>query len=286
MEAAIKHDSRAPRAVDVSLRVYHEFERPRNGRRVRVAARVAPDGRCVVASDAVLAALAATVDVARFVPHWYDRRAECFVEVAGDTSLPRDDYDSERVYLDVKLVGGAARGGVRQDTLMCGDAGVHGLTPEWFAIGIVRGKTESNHGSLWRSALQFGAALTFTIGARYERKLEGNADVFRTHQHIPCIAYNDVAAFVAAAPLNAQWVAVEYGGTCLTQFVHPPRAVYILGSEDCGISPALVQRAHHHISIPVAPGRPSSLNVAAAGAIILYDRKLKEHAQSWGPTRS
>jgi len=97
---------------------------------------------------------------------------------------------------------------------------------------------------------------------------------------MPCFGYESVSAFAASAPVDAQWVAIEYGGQPLAHFRHPKRAVYILGSEDAGLPPALVARAHHHVSIPTAPGRPASLNVAAAGAIVMWDRLLKISASS------
>ncbi len=80
---------------------------------------------------------------------------------------------------------------------------------------------------------------------------------------------------MASSPIDTQIVAVEYGGTPLLDFRHPKRAVYILGSEDAGLPPGLVTRAHHYVCIPVAPGRPASLNVAAAGAIVLWNRCIK-----------
>lgn len=52
--------------------------------------------------------------------------------------------------------------------------------------------------------------------------------------------------------------------------------MYVLGSEGCGIPPALVARAQWHVAVPTANGRPRSLNVAAAGAIIMYDRFVKQ----------
>ena len=41
----------------------------------------------------------------------------------------------------------------------------------WFGIGILRGKVETNHGTLWRSAYQLGATYCFSIGAKYSREV-------------------------------------------------------------------------------------------------------------------
>lgn len=150
------------------------------------------------------------------------------------------------------------------------------LTSNWFGIGILRGKASVNHGTLWRSALQFGCSMTFTIGQRYQRKIEACSDMYKTSRQIPCIPFPDVTAFMDMAPIDAKIVAVEYGGQDLISFIHPKRALYVLGSEDAGLPPELVARAHVHISIPTADGRPDSLNVASAGAIIMYDRFMKQ----------
>lgn len=82
-----------------------------------------------------------------------------------------------------------------------------------------------------------------------------------------------------ARPVDAQVVVVEYGGQDLCDFVHPRRALYVLGSEDDGVPPALVRAANRHVSIATAEGRPSSLNVAAAGTIVMYDRLMKERRE-------
>jgi hypothetical protein len=48
----------------------------------------------------------------------------------------------------------------------------------FFGIGIVRGKTESNHGLLWRTAYQMGASFVFTVGARFESRVDGMTDTY------------------------------------------------------------------------------------------------------------
>lgn len=39
----------------------------------------------------------------------------------------------------------------------------------YFGIGIYNPKTETNMGTLWRSAYNFGADFIFTIGMRYKK---------------------------------------------------------------------------------------------------------------------
>ena len=117
--------------------------------------------------------------------------------------------------------------------------------------------------------------MTFTIGQRYERKVEGSADVYKTLRQIPFIPYSDVSSFMGSITVDTKVVAVAYGGDDIRTFDNPKRTLYVLGSEDAGLPPSLVCRAHAHISIPTADGRPDSLNFVSAGAIIMYDRFYK-----------
>lgn len=270
----------SPPSQTIQLRLYYDFERPRNGRQILVTLPPNPSPTTLIPSQ-ILSHLPPDPS---HTPHIYSPSADCFIPLIESTPihLPpcRTPYAPNR--LDIKLIpittGNPQTSSPRPNLasqLLC-DSATTSLTASWFAIGILRGKTASNHGTLWRSALQFGAALTFTIGQRYNRKVEGSADIFKTHRQIPCLSYESVPAFMATRPVDAQIVVVEYGGEDLVQFEHPKRAVYVLGSEDCGIPPALVVKAQRHVSIPTVEGRPSSLNVAAAGTIIMYDRLLKE----------
>lgn len=54
----------------------------------------------------------------------------------------------------------------------------------------------------------------------------------------------------------------------LPSFPHPLRAAYVLGPERGVLSPELAARCQHVVRIPAA----FSLNVATAGAIVMYDR--------------
>ena len=102
----------------------------------------------------------------------------------------------------------------------------------FFGIGIYRGKTETNHGSLWRSAWQLGASFIFSIGARFKRTA---GDTTNAHLNLPCYSYAEWNDFAPATPHSTSLVAVEMGGTPLREFAHPDRAIYILGSEDNGL---------------------------------------------------
>jgi tRNA G18 (ribose-2'-O)-methylase SpoU len=140
----------------------------------------------------------------------------------------------------------------------------------FFEIGILRGKTPANAGTLWRSAYQMGAAGIFTIGKRYPVQA---SDTVKANKHIPCREYLDFDAFIAALPYSCPIVAIEMGGRPLSNFVHPERAVYLLGSEDSGISQTILSRCHHIVSLPSV--RTESYNVAVAGSLMMFDRQVK-----------
>jgi tRNA(Leu) C34 or U34 (ribose-2'-O)-methylase TrmL len=147
----------------------------------------------------------------------------------------------------------------------------------WFSMGIYRGKTEPNHGTLWRSAYQLGAAYIFSIGARYNRNSEEITDVYNSWQKIPFFQYSDWESFMQATPYGCPWVAVEIGGTPLPDFEHPKRAIYFLGSEDLGLPSSIIDHCHFQVSIPSV--RKLSFNVATAGSLIMYDRLQKQQAK-------
>lgn len=140
----------------------------------------------------------------------------------------------------------------------------------FFEIGIYRGKTPANVGTLWRSAYQMGAAGIFTVGRRYPNQA---SDTVKAYRHIPCREFADFDALLSGLPQSAPIVAVEMGGRPLRNFVHPERAVYLLGAEDHGIPAGILARCHHRISLPAI--RTESYNVAVAGSLVMFDRQSK-----------
>eukprot|EP00912_Choanoflagellata_sp_UC4_P001220 UC4_evm2s762 len=139
----------------------------------------------------------------------------------------------------------------------------------YFGIGIWRQKNEANHGTLWRSSYQLGANFLFTIGARFKGSV---TDTMGSWKNLPVFSYNDFESFATSAPYACIWVGIEEGGEPLDDFIHPPRAVYILGAEDTGLPKSILKAVHKKVAIPAV--RTSSFNVAVAGSIILYDRLI------------
>ena len=65
-----------------------------------------------------------------------------------------------------------------------------------------------------------------------------------------------------------QVLALELGGTSINEFSFPPRGVAVLGSEEFGISPAVLSCCGSRITIPMG-GAKGSLNVSVAAGILL-----------------
>ena len=91
---------------------------------------------------------------------------------------------------------------------------------------------------------------------------------------VPVRTYDTLLNFsVDTIQHGYEWVCIEMGGTPLSDFVHPKRALYILGSEDSGISAMLKSACKHVICLDAE--RSQSFNVAVAGSMVLYDRYVK-----------
>lgn len=137
----------------------------------------------------------------------------------------------------------------------------------YFAIGAERTSKALNLGNLMRSAHGFGAAFTFTVGATYHA-LEARADTSKGQLHLP--HYNWATQQDMALPQGCSLVGVELTEDAidLPSFRHPLRAAYILGPEQGSISPELLEACDHVVKIPTS----FCINVAMAGAIVMYDR--------------
>lgn len=137
----------------------------------------------------------------------------------------------------------------------------------YFAIGAERTSKALNLGNLMRSAHAFGASFTFTIGATYQA-LEARADTSKGQFHLP--HYNWPSRNELALPQGCSLVGIELTDDAidLPSFRHPLRAAYLLGPEQGSISSELVAACDHVVRIPTT----FCINVAMAGAIVMYDR--------------
>jgi len=137
----------------------------------------------------------------------------------------------------------------------------------YFAIGAERMSKALNLGNLMRSAHGFGASFTFTVGATY-KALEAHADTSKGQLHLP--HYNWGTLDDMALPNGCKLVGIELidGAIDLPSFRHPMRAAYVLGPEAGSLSPPMLARCDYVVKIPTL----FCVNVAMAGAIVMYDR--------------
>jgi tRNA G18 (ribose-2'-O)-methylase SpoU len=140
-------------------------------------------------------------------------------------------------------------------------------TRGYFAIGVEGISKAVNLGNLLRSAHAFGASFAFTIGAD-ARALQTMADTSKASTHLPVYHWRSQAELELPKGCSLVGVEILDAAQDLPSFPHPLRAAYVLGPERGALSPGLAARCHHLVRIPAA----FSLNVATAGAIVMYDR--------------
>lgn len=141
----------------------------------------------------------------------------------------------------------------------------------YFGIGIENNKTPTNLGTLWRSAWCFNADFIFTIGTRYKHQ---SSDTVKAYKSIPLFRYDTFAAFWSSIPMDCPIIGIEEDPRAynLHTFIHPERAIYLLGAEDHGLSKSAREACHHLIQIE---GGRQCLNVSVAGSIVMCDRVNK-----------
>ncbi|MEO1694136.1 MAG: RNA methyltransferase [Pseudomonadota bacterium] len=137
----------------------------------------------------------------------------------------------------------------------------------YFAIGAERMSKSLNLGNLMRSAHGFGASFTFTVGGSYAA-FEAKADTSKSREHLP--HYDWDSADEMALPNHCQLVGIELidDAIDLPSFRHPLRAAYILGPERGSLGESVLSRCDHCVKIPTK----FCINVAMAGAVVMYDR--------------
>lgn len=137
----------------------------------------------------------------------------------------------------------------------------------YFGIGIMGISKAGNAGNLIRTANAFGAQFAFMVAADFRRNIH-KFDTAKTSSAIPVFEaerFEDLTM-----PKGAQLVGVELcdDATLLPSFAHPKRAVYVFGGERISLPPDIQAKCDHLVKIPTK----FSLNVATAGAIVMYDR--------------
>lgn len=142
-------------------------------------------------------------------------------------------------------------------------------TRGYFAIGAERISKAMNLGNLVRSANAFGASFVFLIDAQYDRKT-AKSDTSQAEVALPVYDVPHPAAL--QLPRGCRLVGVELVADAvdLPSFRHPLQAAYVFGPERGSLSPELLERCDHVVRIPTR----FCINLAVAGAVVMYDRMV------------
>ncbi|HHK74186.1 MAG TPA: RNA methyltransferase [Rhizobiales bacterium] len=137
----------------------------------------------------------------------------------------------------------------------------------FFGIGAEGISKPLNFGNLVRSAHAFGASFVFTVDP--DKRIGAvHSDTSRTPLHVPCFSWKNAKDM--NLPQGCRLVGVELldEAVDLPSFRHPGRAAYVLGAERGSLSPAMLEKCDLVVKIPTA----FCINLAVAGAIVMYDR--------------
>jgi TrmH family RNA methyltransferase len=170
--------------------------------------------------------------------------------------LVADETVAPELLAEVSTLGHAPRviGVFRREDLPRGTRDV--------TLALWRVGDPGNVGTLVRTADAFGSGVALSddcadpLGPRALRASAGA--VFR----VPLSEWDE-----APGPRIAL---VAHGGEPLSTVALEPPVTFMLGAEREGLPDDLVARSHEAVTIPL-PGDAESLNVAAAGAIALYE---------------
>ncbi len=140
----------------------------------------------------------------------------------------------------------------------------------FFGIGVEGLSKPMNAGNLFRSAHAFGASFIFTIGAAYPRGEVGRADTSDTPGEVPLYEFATVDELDLPRGCSLVGVELVEAAVDLPSFRHPRQAAYILGPERGSLSEEILDKCRLTVKIPTK----FCINMATAGAIVMYDRMI------------
>jgi tRNA G18 (ribose-2'-O)-methylase SpoU len=151
----------------------------------------------------------------------------------------------------------------------------------YFGIGAEGISKPMNLGNLIRSAHAFGASFVFLVDA-HQVASSALSDTSQAERQLPI--YSFASADELNLPRGCALIGVELldEATLLPSFRHPPNAAYVFGRERGSLSQAMAARCDHLVRIPTR----FCINLAVAGAIVMYDRMLSHGRFAPRPVRS
>lgn len=151
----------------------------------------------------------------------------------------------------------------------------------YFGIGAEAISKPMNLGNLIRSAHAFGASFAFLVDAHYTVR-EARSDTSQAEKQLPVYRFDSPNEMVL--PKSCQLIGVELmdDAVDLPSFRHPLNAAYVFGPERGSLTPDMIARCDHVVKIPTR----FCINLAVAGAIVMYDRTLSLGRFAPRPVRS
>jgi tRNA G18 (ribose-2'-O)-methylase SpoU len=138
-----------------------------------------------------------------------------------------------------------------------------------FAVAVINMSKEMNIGSLLRTAHAAAAEELLLVGeASFNTYASATAERWTNVNYLETPA--DLIAY--AAETHHALVAVERDPRAvgLFQAAYPPRPLFVLGAEKFGVPGEILDACALIVQIPQF-GLVPSLNVAAAGSVVIYD---------------
>lgn len=143
----------------------------------------------------------------------------------------------------------------------------------YYGIAFYEPKFIENIGTIMRSAFVFDVDFIATINGRYSRTAMDTVDA---KKHIPVFNYDSWGDFTRYIPDNCRVVALEVDGDRrLATFIHPKRALYVIGGEDRDVPQSMF------IDERVRIDTSYCLNMGVAASILMYDRQKKLPYKPW-----
>jgi tRNA G18 (ribose-2'-O)-methylase SpoU len=140
----------------------------------------------------------------------------------------------------------------------------------YFGIGVEGVSKPMNLGAVLRTAHAFNASFAFSINALFDVGAVLASDTSVAFNSLPVQLYDQVGDFTL--PIGCRLIGIEITDRAidLPSFTHPMAAAYVLGAEQDSLSEALQARCDFIIQIPTK----FCVNLAVAGAIVMYDRMI------------
>lgn len=136
----------------------------------------------------------------------------------------------------------------------------------FFGVGVEGISKAGNVGNLFRSAHGFGASFLFLVAP--DPRMEFPSDTSASQRNLPVYTYAGIDDMRLPEGCHLVGVELTEDAVDLPSFHHPHGAAYVLGPERGSLSPAMLERCEHVVRIPTS----FCINVATAGAIVMYDR--------------